>query len=184
MTPAELAKSQSPFAVLADYERRSLAHEAGAPEEIEAHGLWRGIGFRLGDRAFLSSIHEIAELLVMPTLTNVPGTRAWVLGIANVRGNLVPVMDLNQYLYSRKTQLSNRSRVLLVHQPGAALGLLVDEVLGQRSLSQEQLAALEEEHEEPLQDYVSGTIQLGDQQWAVFSMAQLIEASQFQQAAV
>lgn len=184
MTLAELANSQSPFAVLADYERRSLAHEAGAPEEIEAHGLWRGIGFRLGDRRFLSSIKDIAELLVMPALTSVPGTRAWVLGIANVRGTLVPVIDLSQYLYSRKTQLTSRSRVLLAHQPGAALGLLVDEVLGQRSLSQEQLADLEDEHEEPLQEYVAGTIQLGDQRWAVFSMIDLIEASQFQQAAV
>lgn len=184
MTPTELANTQSPFAVLADYERRSLSHEAGAPEEIEASGLWRGIGFRLGERRFLSSIGEIAELLVMPILTMVPGTRSWVLGIANVRGNLVPVMDLNQFLYARKTQLTNRSRVLLVHQPGAALGLLVDEVLGQRSLSEEQLNDLDEEQEEPLKDYVAGTIQLGDQHWAVFSMTDLIAASPFQQAAV
>lgn len=184
MTPAALANSQSPFAVLADYERRSLAHEAGAPEEIEAKGVWRGIGYRLGERCFLSSINEIAELLVMPTLTIVPGTRSWVLGIANVRGNLVPIMDLNQYLYSRKTLLTSRSRVLRVHQPGAELGLLVDEVLGQRSVSKEQLGELDDEHEEPLQDYVAGTIQLGDQRWAMFSMIDLIEASQFQQAAV
>ncbi len=136
------------------------------------------------DRRFLSSIAEIAELLVMPTLTIVPGTRTWLLGIANVRGTLVPIMDLGQFLYSRKTQLTNRSRVLLAHQPGAPLGLLVDEVLGQRSLTQEQMDALEEEHETPLTEYVDGTIQLGEQTWAVFSMARLIEASQFQQAAV
>lgn len=174
----------SPFDILADYEQRSLAHEAGAPEEIEARGMWRGIGFRLGQRQFLSSINEVAELLVMPTLTMVPGTRPWVLGIANVRGNLAPVIDLGQYLHERKTQLTNRSRVLLIHHPGTAVGVLVDEVLGQRSLSQEQLAGLEQEHEEPLADYVAGTIQLGDQRWAVFSMTDLIGASQFQQAAV
>ena len=37
----------SPFDALADYERRSLAHAAGVPEQIEAPGLWRGIGFRV-----------------------------------------------------------------------------------------------------------------------------------------
>ena len=36
----------SPFEALADYERRSLAHTAGLPEQIEAPGLWRGIGFQ------------------------------------------------------------------------------------------------------------------------------------------
>ena len=38
-----------PFETLADYERRSLSHVAGMPEQIEAPGLWRGIAFRIGD---------------------------------------------------------------------------------------------------------------------------------------
>ena len=40
----------SPFEALATFERRSLAHAAGLPEQIEAPGLWRGIGFRIGAR--------------------------------------------------------------------------------------------------------------------------------------
>jgi twitching motility protein PilI len=47
---AQPALSQSPFEVLTDYEQRSLAHVAGMPEQIEAPGLWRGIGFRIGTR--------------------------------------------------------------------------------------------------------------------------------------
>lgn len=184
MTPAELAHSASPFTVLADYERRSLAHEAGAPEQIEAKGQWRGIGFRVGQHRFLGSIKEIGELLVMPTLTMVPGTRAWVLGVANVRGNLVPIMDLNQFLFATRTQQTDRSRVVLVRQPGTAIGLLVDEVLGQRSLVEEQRDEMQEEQDERLQSYVVGNIQLGEQRWGIFSMASLIEASEFQQAAV
>ena len=36
------------FETLAEYERRSLAHVAGLPEQLQAAGLWRGIGFRIG----------------------------------------------------------------------------------------------------------------------------------------
>lgn len=184
MTDTDPSMPQSPFAALADYERRSLAHAPGVPEDIDARGLWRGIGFRLGERWLLSSIEEIVELLVMPALTSVPGSRAWVLGVANVRGNLVSVMDLGQFLYGRKTQLAVRSRVLLIRQPGAALGLLVDEVVGQRSLPADQLLSLDEEPEEALRPYVSGDVRLGGQVWGIFSTRSLIEASEFQQAAV
>ena len=36
----------SPFDVLVDYERRSLAHVVGLPEQLDAPGLWRGVGYR------------------------------------------------------------------------------------------------------------------------------------------
>ena len=111
----------SPFEALADYERRSLAHVAGMPEQIEAPGLWRGIGFRIGQRYLVSGINEVNEILTPPALTIVPGTRGWLLGVANVRGNLVPVIDLKQYLEGERTQATDSSRVLLVRQAGGKL---------------------------------------------------------------
>jgi twitching motility protein PilI len=56
----------TPYEILAAYEQRSLAHVAGAPEQVEAAGLWRGIGFRVGDRYFVSSIAEVNEILTRP----------------------------------------------------------------------------------------------------------------------
>src|ERR1700761_2321614 len=107
-------QQMSPFEALATFEKRSLAHTAGLPEQIEAPGLWRGIGFRIGTRYMVSSINEVNEILTQPPLTLVPGTRQWLLGVANVRGNLVPVIDLRQYLEGERTLLTDASRVLLV----------------------------------------------------------------------
>jgi hypothetical protein len=101
----------SPFEALAEYERRSLAHVAGVPEQIDAPGLWRGIGFRIGTRYLVSSINEVNEILTFPSLTLVPGTRHWLLGVANVRGNLVPLIDLKQYLEGERALLTESSRV-------------------------------------------------------------------------
>ena len=64
----------------------------------------------MGKRLFASSIGEINELLVTQPLTHVPGTREWLLGIANVRGNLVPVVDLGRFLFDQRTQATDRSR--------------------------------------------------------------------------
>lgn len=173
----------TPYEILAAYEQRSLAHVAGAPEQVEAAGLWRGIGFRLGDRHFVSSISEVNEILTWPALTTVPGAKAWLLGIANVRGNLVPVIDLRDFILGGRNQVGDASRVLLVRQTGGSVGLLVDEVLGQRSFAEEQLAAAVGEDDERFARFVGENVQLGEIQWGLFSMAALVRSTQFQQAA-
>ena len=171
----------TPFEVLADYERRSLAHVAGLPEQIEAPGLWRGIGFRVGVRYFVSVIAEVNEILTPPLLTQVPGTRRWLLGVANVRGNLVPAIDLRDFIEGERSVLTESSRVLVVRQHAGSVGLLIDEVLGQRSFTDEQRHEAVGEADERYQRFVGENLQLGDVLWGLFSMAALVRAAEFQQ---
>lgn len=173
----------SPYEALADYERRSLAHVAGLPEQVEAEGLWRGIGFRVGPRHLVSSIAEVNEILTMPPLAIVPGTRTWMLGVANVRGNLVAVIDLRGHIEGERTPLTDSARVLVVRQHGGSVGLLVDEVLGQRSFSDEQRAQAVGEEDERYARFVGEKVQLGDVLWGLFSMGALVRSAEFQQAA-
>jgi len=173
----------SPFDALAEYERRSLAHVAGVPEQIEAPGLWRGIGFRIGPRYLVSSINEVNEILTFPSLTLVPGTRTWLLGVANVRGNLVPVVDLRDFIGASHGPNTDTTRVLVVRQHGGSVGLMVDEVHGQRSFSEEQLSKAVGESDDKYVHYVGENVQLGEVLWGLFSMAALVRSTQFQQAA-
>ncbi|PJA42341.1 MAG: chemotaxis protein CheW, partial [Lysobacterales bacterium CG_4_9_14_3_um_filter_62_6] len=53
----------APYDALVDYEKRSLEHVAGIPEQVDAPGSWRGIAFRLGSRQLVSSITEVNEIL-------------------------------------------------------------------------------------------------------------------------
>ena len=173
----------TPFEVLADYERRSLAHIAGMPEEVEASGLWRGIGFRVGSRYLVSSIAEVNEILTFPQLTVVPGTRPWLLGVANVRGNLVPVVDLRNFIEGDRGQIADSTRVLIIRQHGGSVGLMVDEVLGQRNFSDEQRADAEDESDQRYGRFVPERYQLGEVLWGLFSMAALVRTPEFLQAA-
>ena len=173
------------FEALVDYERRSLAHVAGVPEQIEAPGLWRGIGFRVGERYFVASISEVNEILSMPAaLTPVPSTRNWLLGVGNVRGNLLAVVDLKHFLMEQRTHVSDRSRVLWVKQAGGGVGLLVDEVLGQRNLTDEQRVDAEGESDPRLARFVTENVMLNERKWGMFSMVELSRASDFQQTSV
>lgn len=178
------AATPTAFELLADYEQRSLTHVAGQPEQIATPGLWRGIGFRIGNRLFASSIDEISELLVMQPLTAVPTTQPWLLGIANVRGNLVPVVDMGRFLFDERVHPGERTRLLVVGQRGGSVGLLVDEIIGQRTLGDEQRDVAEGEDDERVSRFVSENVMLDDQRIGLFSMSRLARAPDFLQAAL
>ena len=79
---------------------------------------WVGVAFRLGSEHFLAAREETREVLAVPAhLTRVPGARLWVRGLANVRGQLLPVIDLRQFLGSGATPIQRQSRVLVVQHP-------------------------------------------------------------------
>ena len=173
--------AHSPFEILARYERLSLAHASDTPENLEAPGLWRGIGYRAGDRTFVSAIDEINELLAVPVLTPVPLTQPWLMGVANVRGNLVPVIDFNRFLFGERTQPTERTRLLIVRQGGGSVALMVDEVFGQRTVDEEQRREAMREDDPRLARFVDDRV--GEQKLALFSMGKLVRAPDFRQAA-
>lgn len=176
--------AQTPFETLARYERLSLAHASGGGQErMEAPGLWRGIGYRAGNHLFVSGIEEINELLAVPALTPVPGTKPWLLGVANVRGNLMPVIDLARFLFSERTQHSERTRLLVVRQGNGNVALLVDEVYGQRTVDTEQRRDAEREEDPRLTRFVDDRVEVDGQRLALFSMGKLVRAPDFRQAA-
>lgn len=173
-----------PFAVLVDYERRSLGHVAGLPEQIDAPGLWRGIGYRIGQHVMASSIADIAELLTLPPPTAVPGAQGWLLGVSNVRGTLLPVVDLKQFLEGERTVVHETTRALVVKQPGGNVAVLIDELFGQRSFTDSQRIALDPPPEGRYAAFITDAYRLGDSVWEVFDLARLVRTTEFRQATV
>ena len=178
----------TPFEILNDYEQRSLAHVAGLPEQLEAPGLWRGVGFRVGKKRLASGFEEVVEILPMPQVTPVPGTQPWMLGVANVRGNLLPIVDLKQFLEGERTVLHESQRILLVRQPGGDVAVLIDELYGQRSFNEQQQIPDESLADEQIAvgrytHFIDRAYRLDEQPWGIFSLERLTRTPEFRQAA-
>jgi twitching motility protein PilI len=175
-------KRASSFETLADYEARSLAHVPGRPEQIEAAGHWRGVGFRLGQRRFVSSFEEVVEILSLPPVTPVPGAQSWMLGVANVRGSLLPVVDLKQFLEGERTIVHDGQRVLVVRQAGGNVAVIIDELFGQRTFNDTHRAELDGQNDGRYGQLVNQVYRLADTSWGVFSMQTLTRTPEFRQA--
>jgi twitching motility protein PilI len=170
------------FAKLTEYQNLSMAHVPGVPEEVDVPGHWRGVGFGLGGRRLVSAFDEVVEIMPMPQITHVPGTQPWMLGVANVRGTLLPVVDLKQFLEGERTAMHANQRVLVVRQGGGNVAVLIDQLYGQRSFNDSQKTAMAED-ESRYGHFIKQVYRVGDNDWGVFSMSMLSRTPEFRQAA-
>ena len=177
------ADAGDPFGLLLDFERRSLAHVAGLPEQFDAPGQWRGLGFRIGERRLASLFDDVIEILPLPPITPVPGAQPWMLGVGNIRGNLLPIVDLKQFLEGERTVLHESQRVLIVRQPDGDVAVTIDELFGQRTFQDEQHVEPEALADGRYGHFVDRAYRVADQTWGVFSLNRLARTPEFRQAA-
>jgi len=173
---------EQPFELLQEMELRSRAAHAGQgagslPSE------WVGVGFRIGDENFIASREQVREVLMLPeSMTRVPGSKRWLLGIANLRGHLLPLIDLKLMLGSGRTSLRRTSRVISVNHREVPAGLVVDEVLGFRRFSDHEFANESPETIVRCDRFLAGVYQRGEDSWPVFNLFDLVESNMFLQA--
>ncbi len=171
------------MAILADIER--LAHESalGLPAlEAEEH-VWDGLAYSIAGVSVVTAMDEIREMLPYPAqITPVPGARDWMRGLANVRGNLLPVIDLQSFLGAKPVVPGKAARMLIVRMRGLECGLLVPSVQGMRHFDERQRLS-NARMKGVLGQYVFDAFSVGDVVWPVFSVSALTADPAFRSAA-
>lgn len=174
----------NPVAILRDIEESCRGCAVGLPRKAEVSNEWSGIAFRLDGNSLLVPMNQVVEILDYPVLSAVPLTQPWVRGIANIRGNLLPVIDLNGYLGNEMAQVTDKTRVLVIDYEGLYSGLVVDEVMGLKHFLDEEYTEDGVEVGALLQPYTGYGYRRDGQVWGVFSLFALADSQQFLQAAV
>lgn len=173
-----------PFELLQELEKRSRAVTAGHVPEASAGREWVGVAFRMGGETFLIAREETREVLGYPAaVTRIPGAKGWVKGLANVRGQLLPMLDLRQFLGSGATTAGRNTRVIVVNHREIPAGLMVDEVLGFRRFAETEFNAEAPPTVIRCDSYLAGAFRRGGEVWPVLSLKGLVESQSFLQAA-
>ncbi|QIK38759.1 chemotaxis protein CheW [Caldichromatium japonicum] len=136
-------------ALIQKLDARCRARAAGLPDENQPPDSWSAVLFRVEQHRFLTPLEQLSEVLELPwEITRIPGTKPWLLGVANNRGTLLPIYDLAALisggpslihkrlrevaLERRREQMRGRERVLVVRQEDLPCGLAVSEAIGMR----------------------------------------------------
>jgi twitching motility protein PilI len=173
-----------PFELLKELEKRSRALATGSVPESQAGREWVGVAFRMGGETFLVAREETREVLGYPAVvTRIPGAKSWVKGLANIRGQLLPMLDLRQFLGSGATVSGRNTRIVVVNHREIPAGLMVDEVLGFRRFAEAEFNAEAPPTVIRCDSFLAGAFRRGGEVWPVLSLKSLVESPSFLQAA-
>ena len=175
-----MSEQQTAFAALQELAHKSSRFAQPLPAQIDTGAQWSGVGFSLMGFQFIVPMGQLAEILEIPNLTRLPNVHGWVKGVANIRGRLLPVFDMAEFLGGRLTNHRKVQRVLIVDVENLYLGLWVDYVHGMQYFPAEnELTNLPDVLPHSMSHYVSGGFELEKNLWFVFNSTALLEDKAF-----
>jgi twitching motility protein PilI len=175
----KLIGKNASIAKLLEYEKRSAKFSPGANSGDGASEEWSGVTFSVGDTRLTCNINRISEILPCPQATPVPGAKQWIIGLANVRGELLTVVDLCWFFTGIRTPITARSRLLATSLNKAPIGLLIEEVFGQRHFIDGDAVPAQLDEESPLDGFVSKQHDLGTESWKELNLDRLFNSAEF-----
>ncbi len=171
-----------PFDLLLDIEQRCQANAAGLPTLDNVEEEWVGVGFRIGDDRLIAAMNEIEEILDLPEFTNIPGVKSWMVGVANVRGGLLPLMDLKGFILGEDITQRKKGRVIVIDYKGFNTGLIVEEVYGMKHFqTKDQSEDIPSLHEN-VSKYVNKAFSQEGASWPVFSFQNMTQDERLAEA--
>jgi twitching motility protein PilI len=179
-----MSESLTAFELLLQIDRRCRELAADLPSQPTRRDAWSGIGFRLGEHWYVAPMNEVGEVLHEPRFTQLPGVKPWVKGVANLRGRLLPIMDLCGFFGHELSTVRRQRRVLVIEHDDVFAGLMVDEVFGLQHFPLDSLEPVPaEELRGPMAAFVRGRFS-GERCWRVFSPFGLVQSREFMSVAV
>jgi twitching motility protein PilI len=176
--------TNDPFDLLLDLEKRTIKGSAGLPTRDQVKEEWVGIGFRIGDAKLIASISDVKEILDLPEFTHVPGVKSWIVGIANVRGSLLPIMDMKGYLLGDDIKRRHKGRVIVIDHKGFNTGLVVEEVYGMRHFRESDATHKIPDAHENISAYIERAFKQDNECWSVFNFNRMTQDERFNRASL
>lgn len=174
---------QAPILLLHELDRRSRSFAQPLPQQVEVKTTRDGIGMRLGKLTLVVPMEQVQEILTSVSLSLIPGAKQWVRGVANVRGNLLPILDMEGFLFGKVSKMDRHSKVLVMRHRGVAAGLVVSDVLGMRHFLEEEFSTDTNGMDPAVQPLLSGVFRQSGEVWGVIDIHKLVDIPEFMQVA-
>jgi twitching motility protein PilI len=169
-----------PFALLLELERKAkdaISRGQGAEQDAEE---WIGVAFRLASQRFVTARADVREVLPLPDqVTRVPGAKPWLRGIANLRGQLLTIVDLRAYLGAGSAHADRKARLLLIASREVPTAVIVDEVLGFRRFADTDFSEVRPVTEIRCEHYLAGSYRREGETFPLFALGLLLDDPAF-----
>ncbi|NRB37788.1 MAG: purine-binding chemotaxis protein CheW [Pseudomonadales bacterium] len=172
-----------PFQFLVELSQKIQSIGPALPAQQDIQKRWSGIGFNVLGQRMIAPLGEVVEMLPVPSVTRLPGVQEWVLGLANVRGRLLPLFDLEVFFGGQPSAHRLNRRVLILEMGDLYAGLVVNEAYGMQHFPENLAVSDLPEKVSHLAAYSKGAYEQDGLTWMSFSPYNLVRDPRFFNAA-
>ncbi|WP_343384328.1 chemotaxis protein CheW [Candidatus Amarobacter glycogenicus] len=133
--------------------------------------------FRLADEYYALDIQTVQEIVRMQAITSIPGSDFWVEGITNLRGRVVPVVDLRKRCGVDSGEYTAETRIVVVSSSTGMVGLIVDAVSEVMRIPGDQVEQPSAIVSVPENTYLRGIAKLEDRLVSLMDLDGVLPAS-------
>jgi purine-binding chemotaxis protein CheW len=144
----------------------------GEPEQGRTSSYWKVCVITLGDDQFAVDLRQVREVFKLTSVTPVPGMPDHLVGVANLRGVIVPLADVRPFL---RLPPSGAHRYALVVSHGLQqIGLLIDDVPEIRTIHADDLVAPSAQHRTQGASFISSFFKTDTRPIGLFEVSRLV----------
>jgi purine-binding chemotaxis protein CheW len=156
----------------------TATHERTAKDLIPSGQL---VTFALDGVEFGFDIAKVQEIVQRSTITPVPGAPSFVIGVLNLRGSIIPVIDSRLRFHLEPTEVTARTRIIVIELSGQATGLQVDSVSEVVKLADFALRETPPLVAGVNSDYLAGMVQAGSRLITLINLDKILDSEEFGQ---
>lgn len=153
-----------------------------APVVVSADGARGGqfVGFRLADQTYVFRIERIQEIVIPTALARVPDVPAYIEGVTNLRGTIVPIINLRLLFGLEAKPADAETRTVVVNVAARTLGCTVDSVTRVMRIAAEQIHAAPDTVATSGRSFIEGFARIGDELHIVLDVESLLDPAKLE----
>jgi len=156
----------------------TATHERTAKDLVPSGQL---VTFALDGVEFGLDIARVQEIVQRSTITPVPGSPSFVIGVLNLRGSIIPVIDSRLRFHLEPTEVTAKTRIIVIELSGQATGLQVDTVSEVVKLDDFALRETPPLVAGVNSDYLAGMVQAGNRLITLINLDKILDSEEFGQ---
>ena len=149
-----------------------MAEVAKASDELKL------IVFKLGREEYGLDILRVQEIKRLMNITRVPSTPSYIRGVINLRGSVLPVIDLRTRLNLPENELTDAARIVVVLVNDNIVGFIVDEVVEVTTMSRDNVEAVNSLSSGISSEYFSGIAKAENRLFILLNPESIVNTAQ------
>lgn len=140
------------------------------------------VSFTLDGVEYGIDILQVHEILRIPDITRLPNTPDFIRGVINLRGNVIPVVDIRKRFGYTSIEVTEFTRIIVIEAEGKQIGLFVDNVSQVIRLSDKNIDPPSDLIEGVSEEFITGVGRLKDRLVVILNLANILFESESEKA--